>query len=249
MMANRTFHLFSELPPEIRARIWRHTVEPRIVPVTCWVGNKRAEQVSLAVSGDVWEKALADYRQGAQTNASMKTKLPLELYARSPLKPAVLDACRESRGLGLYEKMILTPGSSASYAWVNYDVDIIYLKDHDEPYTRLRNCGSRVRRLKIKVDVTDEFWDRNRSSGLKFTFSQLKECFVVMRGEGRIWFWRTKDNHNYISCPFEKIHLIEERTNEQMTLAELCQLSEEQVMSWVRSTDIEDDSSEEDDSE
>ncbi|KAJ3495620.1 hypothetical protein NLG97_g3258 [Lecanicillium saksenae] len=240
-MEHRTFHPFTELPPEIRARIWRHAVQPRIVPITCWVGDKLAEYVSHAIAGEKWEQDLAKYRNDA------KTRLPLDLYAKAPPKPAVMDVCRETRSLGLYEKMILTPGSDASYAWVNYDADIIYLKTHDEPYTRLKNCGSRVRRLQIKVDVTDEFWDRNRSHGLRTTFTQLDECFVLMRGDGRIWYWRARECRDLIACAPENVHLIEPRTDERMTLAELRRLTDTEIHEWVERTEIDDTSSSEDD--
>ncbi|PQK13798.1 hypothetical protein BB8028_0004g07290 [Beauveria bassiana] len=145
-MKNCAFQLFPQLPPEIRACIWRHAIEPRIVPVTCWVGNQRAEAIntSRATHGAGWESDLAAVRRRRQNqkDPTTMTQLPLELYAVALHKPPVLDVCRETRSIGLYEPMILTPGSSASYAWVNYNVDVIHLQDDQEPYTRFRNCDA-----------------------------------------------------------------------------------------------------------
>ncbi|KAJ6779546.1 hypothetical protein PWT90_05170 [Aphanocladium album] len=245
-MENLEFHLFGELPPELRARIWHQTVEPRIVPVTCWVGNRRAEAVSQQVSGELWDKALENYRHSVQNNPACKTKLPLELYARAPNKPAVLDVCKEARSLKLYEKMILTPGSSASYAWVNYDVDIIYLEDHEEPYTRFQNCGHLVRRLRIYADLEQEYWSRNQSYGLKVTFNQLAECFVIMDEDTRIWDWRLYDHQRWFSCPPAKIHLIHLDNDEQMTWDELQRMPADKLAIWVQSSPRRDTSSDED---
>lgn len=232
MMEQRTFHPFTDLPAEIRANIWRHTVEPRTVPVTCWVGNQRVEAMnrSRATQGEAWEKDLAEARRRAQT------ALPLELYAKTPLKPAVLDVCREARQLGLYEQMILTSGSSASYAWVNYHVDTIYLEDEEEAYGWYRNCGGLVQRLRLDLDPSDEYWFYKHSSTLKSTFSLLRECFVVMSNDARIWDWRSYDYRKWFSCPPDKIHLIDEENDERMTYKELIDMSDEDVNKWAMSS-------------
>lgn len=230
-MEHRTFHLFGQLPPEIRARIWRHTVEPRTLSVAAWVGNQRAEAMnaSHATQGEGWERDLA----AAQTR---KTALPKELYAVALPKPAVLDVCREVRALGLYEKMILTPGSSASYAWVNYDVDILELEDEEEPYTRYRHCGHLVRRLRLRIDPDNEYWSRNQSYGLKLTFSNLRECFVVMGEDARIWDWSGYRCGQYFSCDPDNVHLIDEENEEEMTYGALERMSQEERREWALSS-------------
>ncbi|PMB72054.1 hypothetical protein BM221_002154 [Beauveria bassiana] len=239
-MKNCAFQLFPQLPPEIRACIWRHAIEPRIVPVTCWVGNQRAEAIntSRATHGAGWESDLAAVRRRRQNqkDPTTMTQLPLELYAVVLHKPPVLDVCRETRSIGLYEPMILTPGSSASYAWVNYNVDVIHLQDDQEPYTRFRNCGHLVRRLRICADPSDEYWFYNQSATLKSTFCQLAECFVVMGTDARIWDWKCYDYQKWFSCPPDNIHLIDEENGEQMTYGELLRLSDEDLKNWAISS-------------
>ncbi|OAA70942.1 hypothetical protein LEL_09533 [Akanthomyces lecanii RCEF 1005] len=232
-MNNGTFHLFTELPPEIRASIWRHAVEPRIVPITCWTGEQRAEVTTMS---EAREDDLAEGCRRAHTDPTAKTELPLELYAKAPLRPPLLDVCKEVLQLGLYEQMILTPGSSASYAWVNYEMDNIYLEDEEEPYSLYRNCGSLVRRLRIRADPSNEYWFYNQSATLKSTFNQLQECFVVMGDEARIWDWRSYDYRKWFSCPPDKIHLIDEENDERMTHEELLQMSNEAVNKWSMSS-------------
>ncbi|KAM3496971.1 hypothetical protein MY10362_009658 [Beauveria mimosiformis] len=234
-MKNCAFQLFSELPPEIRARIWRHAIEPRIVPVTCWVGNQRAEAInnSRATHGTGWERDLAAVRRRTQTDPTAKTQLPLELYAVALHKPPVLDICRETRSIRLYEKMILTPGSSISYAWVNYHVDVIDLQDDQEPYARFQNCAHLVRRLRLCADPSDEYWFYNQSATLKSTFCQLAECFVVMGKDARIWYWRCYDYQKWFSCPPDSIHRIDEENDEEMTYRDLLEMSDEKVKKWA----------------
>lgn len=231
------FHLFPELPPEIRAHVWRHTVEPRIVPITCWVGNERAEATTMSEArDDARDEDLAAGRRHARTGPTAETELPVELYAKAPMRPAVLDVCRETRKLGLYKKMILTPGSSASYAWVNYEVDIIHLEDEEEPYTLFRNCGSLVRRLRIRADPSNEYWFYKQSAALKSTFDYLQECFVVMGDDTRIWDWRSYDARKWFSCPLNKVHLIDEENDERMTYETLIEMSDETRNKWAMSS-------------
>ena len=42
-MDEPTFHPFPRLPYELRVHIWTLTVQPRIVPVSCWIGARRAD--------------------------------------------------------------------------------------------------------------------------------------------------------------------------------------------------------------
>ncbi|KAJ3495218.1 hypothetical protein NLG97_g3553 [Lecanicillium saksenae] len=226
------FHLFAQLPPEIREQIWRCTVEPRIVHIRCWVGNRPVEDMPYGAYGEIWEKALVEYRRDAENFASVRTRLPV-LHARAPDKPAILDVCREARSLALYEKIILTPGSSVSYAWVNYDVDVIHLVTPDETFARLVHCGNRVRRLQIPIDQDDKSWYRNRLYALKIYFPQLEECFFIMAGRTNIWHWRDVHYNDLFACPVDKINLIDERSNQRMTYAELSQMSDEDAREWI----------------
>lgn len=229
----RDFHLFTALPPEIRAQIWRYAVVPRIVPVSFWVGCRFARCFG-ALHSAKWDKAVADYRAYVLTASPIRTQLPLDLYAKTDLPPpALLSVCRETRALGFYEKMILTPGSSASFVRINYEADMIDFDGEEDGYSFLQGCGSRIRRLRLKVDVTVEGWRRGGSWQLRKTFTQLEECFVVMEGGARIWFWRVTQYYSLIPCALDRIHFIDERINERITCAELIQMTQPELMEWV----------------
>lgn len=213
------------------------TVEPRVVPVSCWFGGCRA--VDLPLSTDILRpskrgrKELQWAKRAAIKDAPPgKTGLPLELYAASPLKPAVLDACRESRGLGLYEKMVLTKGSDASYAWVNYDVDVVHLVNDDERYEWYSACGDKIRRLKLHVDIGDEYWSRSQSLALP-VFSNLAECFVV--SVCNIGMFRDKCSPaGYFRCPPHTQRFIDENTGEEKTYAQFLAMTDDEFGRWYR---------------
>lgn len=90
-----TFHSFPLLPFELRALIWRSTVEPRTVDVRV---NRR---------GSIWAKDRHTH-----------------LVSSTPV-PATLQACREARNLRLYERAFAEIGADGRYVWVNWDMDII----------------------------------------------------------------------------------------------------------------------------
>ncbi|KXH30473.1 hypothetical protein CSAL01_00701 [Colletotrichum salicis] len=93
-----SFHLFSELPFELRIQIWHLAKEPRTLVIrTC--------------------DELAKYR-----------RQPLEstlIYYHSPnTVPAMLQTCRESRNLGLYARAF-NGGLKPRYVWVDFNIDTI----------------------------------------------------------------------------------------------------------------------------
>ncbi|KAI3554899.1 hypothetical protein CABS01_11693 [Colletotrichum abscissum] len=93
-----SFHLFSELPFELRIHIWHLAKEPRTLVVrTC--------------------DEPAKYR-----------RQPLEstlIYCRSPnTVPAILQTCREARNIGLYAKAF-SGGLNPRYVWADFDLDTI----------------------------------------------------------------------------------------------------------------------------
>ncbi|EXF79054.1 hypothetical protein CFIO01_06376 [Colletotrichum fioriniae PJ7] len=93
-----SFHIFSELPFELRIHIWHLAKEPRTLIVrTCDEPSKYRRQ-------------------------------PLEstlIYCRSPnTVPAILQTCRESRNIGLYAKAF-SGGLNPRYVWVDFDLDTI----------------------------------------------------------------------------------------------------------------------------
>ncbi|GAB0145963.1 hypothetical protein EsHS_00006379 [Epichloe bromicola] len=139
---------------------------------------------------------------------------------RPSIKPGIIHACRESRSLALdrklYEKLILEPGSTASYAWVNFDMDTIDIGG-DECYERFIHCANKIRRLKFKANIRQEEWFYFESQNLSH-FDNLLECFVVTEHSLYDWagakFYRPR-------CNPEGVFIIEEQTGRMMCLAEL----------------------------
>ena len=81
-----TFHLFPLFPFELRALIWRSTVQPRTVEV----------RVDDRGSG---------------------LECCLHLVSPTPV-PATIQACREARNLGLYERAFSEIDANGRYVWV-----------------------------------------------------------------------------------------------------------------------------------
>ncbi|KAK3338437.1 hypothetical protein B0H65DRAFT_561217 [Neurospora tetraspora] len=120
-----TFHLFSFLPWELRARIWELTVEPRTV--------------------DVHAKRYLINEGDRQAYARLVSTTPV---------PATLQTCRESRNLGLYQRAlseveVVPEGGERRYVWLNFDFDIIdYGRDDLYNY---RWAAQPVKRLKYRA--------------------------------------------------------------------------------------------------
>jgi hypothetical protein len=98
-----TFHLFTLLPFELRARVWELTVEPRTVEVR------------------VDEGVLFDN----------KRTIEFKFYWSPTPVPATLHTCREARKQGLYKKaltanVLISYGRTEDrYVWLNLDIDML----------------------------------------------------------------------------------------------------------------------------
>jgi len=101
-----TFYPFPRLSAPLRARIWGMTVKPRAVDV-------RVVQKRIPFLPDV---------------PSTYSGLVSYLVSDTP-GPATLQACREARNLGLYQKsfseVLVSKGVERRYVWVDLDIDII----------------------------------------------------------------------------------------------------------------------------
>ncbi|KAK2612377.1 hypothetical protein QQS21_001641 [Conoideocrella luteorostrata] len=214
------FHLFPRLPYELRALIWTLTVEPRTVPISCWIGDRPAKEVNP--SDEYWRRDLSSETHMPEFAKHHATTLPLVLYAASPIKPSIIHACRESRALNLYEKLILEPGSEASFAWVNFDVDTIDIGDY-QIFQRFKHCGHKIRRLKLEANMSDEYFSRYGSHELSF-FNNLLECFIVTKDPFYFWAGAYEER---LQCKPESTFIIDEITGEVKCCADLDQLWEE----------------------
>lgn len=140
------FHLFSRLPTEVRILIWVYSVEPRNVGI-------RAIQASKG-----------------PRDSERNWRLPNEALGPDPYLPvpvpAVMQTCRQSRGQGLYEKVMYAHTAPAEhrYASINFEMDIIDLGT--ALLDTVRNIAPRIRRLKFERSNGSEYWYHWESQNL-----------------------------------------------------------------------------------
>ncbi len=137
-----TFHPFPRLSVELRLRIWEMTVEPREVEVRIrWTEGSGYHHPTVQPFGN--------------------SPSPWQFYCLTPV-PSILQACREARNHGLYQKefseMVPQDGSGRRYVWLNWDVDMVSIGNtYLEMFAEL---ASRFKRLKFKRGHLDDyFWD------------------------------------------------------------------------------------------
>ncbi|KAK3485935.1 uncharacterized protein B0T23DRAFT_294316, partial [Neurospora hispaniola] len=126
------FHYFPYLPWELRARVWELSAEPRVVHVrTVESGNP-----------------LSDASDGKK---EYKT-----VFSSNPI-PAMLQACRESRNLGVYRQCFsegqrileFAPKTTRiRYVWLNLDLDLIDIGKRD--LRDLKFVAPTIKRLKLE---------------------------------------------------------------------------------------------------
>lgn len=160
--SHTTFHLFPNLPWELRARVWELTISPRTVPL-----KRRFRRVSLCTFSDDTLRVLDTVYGGRWKH---HTTLNL-LFTSSPI-PAPLHACQEARnhlthpacganGYGYYEKMStsdLENGQQpwlweekirSTYIWVNFEVDMIDIGVDRFRLPGTSSYASKFRRVKF----------------------------------------------------------------------------------------------------
>ncbi|KAH6627935.1 hypothetical protein F5144DRAFT_577305 [Chaetomium tenue] len=188
-----TFHLFPCLPFELRARIWELTVEPRTVTVDV-----------------VYENAIANTAAPDDTlpEDGKKTNYVPHVVSYTPV-PAALQACREARGLRLYQRALseISPVGTAErdryFVWLNPNIDMVSI----EPDTRLETLkpvAPLIRRLTITRECTDSVFYYFESSTLA-AFVNVREIRVICRDGRGAWF-RTSHGHFW---PCENVSFVD----------------------------------------
>ncbi|KXJ93784.1 hypothetical protein Micbo1qcDRAFT_231434 [Microdochium bolleyi] len=192
------FHVFSQLPYELRIRVWECTLEPRIVHL--WVRSS-CFTISHEERKAIAYKTLHDWRDWI----SIK-----HVSSKSPV-PSILHVSREARSVGsrLYQKTHdkihdRLPADAQYYAYVNWAIDIIALDDG--PLASLINFRHKIQRLRILKDSSDDLWDRYEARGLRH-FTSLQELFVVC--ENGIMGWHGVLTEYPSWCNDENVYLIE----------------------------------------
>ncbi|KAH6632165.1 hypothetical protein F5144DRAFT_465896, partial [Chaetomium tenue] len=99
----------------------------------------------------------------------------LHLVSPTPV-PATIQACREARNLGLYERAFSEIDADGRYVWVDWDMDIISIGTSYFSY--FHPCALLIKRLQFERDNVDEVfyhWEVNDLDA----FLNVEEIFVV----------------------------------------------------------------------
>ena len=197
-----TFHSFPLFPFEIRALIWRSTVQPRTVEVR------------------------VDDRGSSSTEY-------IHLVSSTPV-PATLQACREARNLGLYERAFSEIPADGRYVWVNWDMDIISIGT--SPFFYLRPYAPLIKRFQFERDNSEHFFFHVEARDLD-AFLNLKETFIVCANRYMMTGWfDAVEEHGFVTrCGRENVYLINlDDGGRIMTAIELdAMLDQENAEAWA----------------
>ncbi|CCF38073.1 hypothetical protein CH063_01830 [Colletotrichum higginsianum] len=189
-----TFHCFLQLPFELRIRIWQLTREPRELTIRAQVELNKYRRHPL------------DYTL-------------LYCASSSPI-PVVLQACRESRNLGLYQRSF-TSGTMPRYIWANFEFDAIQATYWDLKLVRREK--EVIRDLVIEVEDV-ECLSRHYQEAL--TGFRVLETMVFLSDESlREWahvIERIRDTmQSFVkenSSKLSSITIVEKATHRTMSL-------------------------------
>ncbi|KFY52611.1 hypothetical protein V496_08316 [Pseudogymnoascus sp. VKM F-4515 (FW-2607)] len=210
---------FNDLPFEIRAMIWKATVEPRTVEV----------------------RVLFD------ETAPDRTRKVSHMFSPTPV-PAPLQTCREARSLGLYRKAFaeveiaaacchpdnpreykldeaaaFTDGAEWRYVWLNLEIDIVSIGPSELYWFEV---ALSIRRLKLERETCSEFyeWEIDGLCG----FVNVEEVYIVCTSGMEMWHGTTDDQMWYGTmedyswpCKLENLILIDPFDGRMMSAPEM----------------------------
>lgn len=163
---------------------------------------------------------------------------PHWLYTTTPI-PAILQTCREARGLGLYEQITSELASHTNtpqpteqrYVWVNYDSDTISIGR--DTLQILDGIKHSVKRLRFERKGPDESWG---FYGLH-TFTDVQEIHVVLCNGSEIRDWHGASRYLHWPCEADHVIIVDPRRGEKMRLSDLenkydREVEEESDLNW-----------------
>ncbi|KAL2145842.1 hypothetical protein VTI28DRAFT_6139 [Corynascus sepedonium] len=226
--ATATFHPFSRLPFELRARIWVLTVEPRIVEVRVVYHDPSPVKVT---------------DRNAWTPEWTKKRLPPMRHLRSSTPaPAQLQTCREAREhlsnhpysgyQKAFSEIMTTPydgfdpvpvddpqGERDRYVWLNFDVDMVSIGKTE--LRDFRAVAHQVRRLRLERSLFSETFSRTESALIGDLFFNLTEVHLICLDGMRSGYSVTEDI--YFPCGPENVYFVdpEEMGGKMMSSVEL----------------------------
>jgi len=228
------FPLFAKLPPELRARIWELTVEPR--------------RVDIAITG--YDIAITGYTYRMTSSAAAPAALQACPEARHHLQRFCgyqrLAFFKHDDSLHLldapdhYNEGEKLKVRRTRYVWVNLDVDMIDIGEgrvmHFEP------IGHLIRRLRLARGTIFRMnlFDAEKYE-LKGLFPNVDEVNLVCEDGIEEWdYMYPGDLTRFWACPREHLYLLDHNDMPgEPYKREWC----EDGMRFVRAVDLEDDDS------
>ena len=153
------------------------------------------------------------------------------LVSSTPV-PATLQACREARNLGLYERAFSELDADGRYAWVNWDMDIISIGKNHSSY--FHPCAPLIKRLQFERDNTDDSFF-HFEVGTMDVFLNVKEIFIVCPDRAMMTGWHgAVEEHSIIRrCGGENVYLINLSDGGRiMSATELDAMLDEENTKW-----------------
>ncbi|KAH7312743.1 hypothetical protein B0I35DRAFT_437656 [Stachybotrys elegans] len=134
--------------------------------------------------------------------------LAIHIVSSTPA-PAVMQACSESRNLGLYQPSFVR--ADERYLWINFEVDRICIPDID--FEVILPEQQLIRRLKYEGEMSEEY-------GYSFHdelpgFRNLQEIHLLC-ADG-LWSWRDEWEDLYWPCPRESIRATDKASGRTTT--------------------------------
>lgn len=199
-----TFHPFLRLPYELRARIWKLTVEPRLVDISV---TKEHWEFG-------WSLPFCTTPVPAPLHASQESRRELQRHYQR-----AFSELHTKSGFG----------DEGRYVWTNLDLDIISIGDvwHHHIYEAI---APMVQRLRFEVEY-EEFIFEEISVLLKF-FINLKEIFFACV-EDDLWIWAHEINTRNWPCGIENVWIVEPRGKMMIRAVELAEMSPDKSMQLV----------------
>ncbi|RSL72596.1 hypothetical protein CEP53_000992 [Fusarium sp. AF-6] len=140
----------------------------------------------------IWEMTVEPRQVEFRIKTPIWTFRTLYATSTTPI-PAVMQACHESRNLGLYQRG-LEVGDEPRYIWVNFDIDLISIGKTG--FHKLDHYRRIVRRLKFQAENSSDFFHSVSREWKEFT--NLSEMYVVCEDGVMAW----QDAWEYLSWPF-----------------------------------------------
>lgn len=197
-----TFHPFSRLPWELRARIWTLTVEPRTVEVHIIHEDPVVPPDAQSVENS---RALVSH-----------------LVSFTPV-PATLQTCQEARSLGLYQRAFSELDTSSNlaaeqrrYVWLNLETDMVSIGR--SAFRDFASVAPMIKRLRFERQNSEEYFYHWEVEELR-TFSNVKEIHIVCADGMRAWHQASEEH--YWPCGRENLFFIDPDDGRMMRSIEM----------------------------